>query len=112
MFEEKMSKEVIEYYKEHPEKVILVSRHLSTVKVVKSYFPGIVHYQSVTADQLKDVTVVIGNLPMMLAAEVPIILAAEFISFPPRGKELSEEELEEYGLRFQAYHVSTKVRLI
>jgi len=90
-------------------KIVIVSRHKATIEWVRRKYPEAkVIESSVSADDLADFDVIIGNLPMSIASKLRFdqrFFAVEFERFPPRGVELSAEDLEEYGIALKEYVV-------
>ena len=88
-------------------KIAIVSRHPATISWLKSKFPTATLFNgNVTAEDLKPYAKVIGNLPMGIACFFAgDFQAVEFEKFPPRGVDLTPEQLEEYGIRLVSYSV-------
>lgn len=82
--------------------VVIVSRHKSTIKLLKQYFPEakVIGHLS-NPNDIPSGSLVIGNLPIETVAEL-LKRGCRFVSvvlnIPPelRGKELGEEELRRY----------------
>ena len=88
--------------------VIIVSRHDATVRLLRKRFPRLGEvpvYTHVSTDTI-DGKIVIGNLPLHLAARANVVYNVS-IDVPPdlRGKELSEEDLERCNVRLEPYCV-------
>ena len=86
-------------------KPLIVSRHPATVAFVKAlYGPDCEVKAEVTADDVRG-RIVVGNLPMQLAALCREMHAVEFAETPPRGTELDAEAMTRYGARIVGYKV-------
>lgn len=88
------------------EDVVIVSRHVGAVEWLRQRgITGRV-LPFATAKDVRD-KIVIGNVPMFLASLAKKIYSIEFPDLPEeaRGKELSAEEMENYGAKLFAYRV-------
>ena len=82
--------------------VVIVSRHPATVNYLKTVFPEakvVSHISSI--DEIPNGSLVIGNLPIHMIAELikkgcRFVLVSLEIPRELRGKELSESELRKY----------------
>ena len=88
--------------------IALVSRHEMTIKHIKETINITkVFRESVEISDLEDFDMVLGNLPISLIAELTKlgihVGIVEFDDFPPRGVELSSEELKKFGFRIEFY---------
>jgi hypothetical protein len=90
---------------EVPVKPLIVSRHPATVAFVKAlYGPDCEVKAEVNAADVSG-RIVVGNLPMHLAALCKEMHAVEFAETPPRGVDLDAEAMARYGARIVAYKV-------
>ena len=86
---------------------IIVSRHPAGVEFARRHCPeqDAPVYDAVTPDQVRG-KVVIGNVPMHLAAMATEVWAIEFPAMPPRGQEYTLADMEAAGARISRYRVS------
>lgn len=85
---------------------VIVTRHNATVLWLENHgITGEVISHVADSNQVSG-KIVIGNIPLHLAAEAREVWAVEFPDMPPekRGKELSIEDLDLYG-RINRYRV-------
>jgi len=83
---------------------IIVSRHAATIQYLLERWPSArVLEHAEPADVLG--RVVAGNLPLQLAQYCAAIVAVEFTGAPPRGQELTADDLVAAGVRLRAYVV-------
>lgn len=84
---------------------VIVSRHPATIEWLKNRLgKDTPVYESASEDFVRG-KVVYGNLPMSLACITEEYHAVEFERVPPRGVELSAEDLSWYGIRIVRYTV-------
>jgi hypothetical protein len=87
---------------------LIVSRHPAAVEFIKAKWPMIADAPVVTGNVTRDDVrgrVVIGNVPMAIAAEAVAAVAVEFDGAPPRGQEYSAADMVAAGARLRLYRV-------
>lgn len=87
---------------------LIVSRHSATVQWLRETFEDLQDAPVVTGNVGKcDVQdrLVVGNLPLNLAAHCCQYVAVEFSGNPPRGEEYDRKEMEAAGVHIQPYTV-------
>ena len=94
--------------------VIVVTRHRGLLEWLQAHHPGLMVGAEVlphaAAEQIRG-KVVIGNLPLALAAEAEVVLAPTYeVPAELRGQELTAEQLEALGCHLEAFQV-TKVNV-
>lgn len=89
---------------------VIVSRHAAVVSWLYSrgYIGRPEDHVILTGNAtVEDVAgkVIIGNVPLHLAAHARYVMAIEFVGAPPRGQEYGVEEMEAAGARLAKYNV-------
>jgi len=90
---------------------VIVSRHPAAVAFIHEEMPEAASapvMESVSADDVRG-KIVIGNVPLSLAAVAEKVIAVEFDGVPPRGAEYGVEEMRAAGARLTAYRVAMVV---
>lgn len=88
------------------DEIVIVSRHEALVKwLEKQGISGEVVSHVANADQIRG-KVVVGNLPLGLAAEAKEVWSVD-MEVPPerRGSEMTLEDMEAFGARLAKYKV-------
>ena len=86
---------------------LIVSRHAGAIQWLRETFPQLVHaevLEQVTPAQVEG-RVVVGNLPLYLAARCGEYYALEFTGSPPRGTEYGPDEMRAAGAHLARYIV-------
>jgi putative CRISPR-associated protein (TIGR02620 family) len=89
---------------------IIVSRHAGAVAWLQQKFPQVAParvFAEVTAEDVRD-QIVVGNLPLHLAALCRSVIAIEFAGAPPRGAEYTPKDMEKAGARLRQYTVAAR----
>ena len=88
-------------------KPLIVSRHPGAIDWLQQYFPWLRDAEVRESVTVSDVAgrVVVGNIPLFLAAECAAYYAIEFAGAPPRGAEYGVKEMVESGARLTCYRV-------
>jgi putative CRISPR-associated protein (TIGR02620 family) len=87
---------------------IIVSRHAGAVEWLRRHYPELAE-APVVASAIPDAVrgkIVVGNLPLSLAAEAAEVWAVEFTGTPPRGAEYSADDMEAAGAVLRRYRVT------
>lgn len=87
---------------------VIISRHQATISWIQQQMPETVGATIITGNATPDDVrnkVVVGNVPMALAALATKVVAVEFDGQPPRGTEYGAKELAEAGARLTGYVV-------
>jgi putative CRISPR-associated protein (TIGR02620 family) len=87
---------------------IIVTRHAGALEWLRRHHPALAEapvLASATPDDVRG-RVVIGNVPLHLAAEAAEVLAIEFSGTPPRGADYSADDMEAAGARLRRYRVT------
>jgi putative CRISPR-associated protein (TIGR02620 family) len=87
---------------------VIVSRHPGALEWLREHHPQVAEAPVVASATPDDVRgrVVIGNVPLHLAAQAAEVWAIEFDGPPPRGAEYSAEDMEAAGARLRRYRVT------
>jgi hypothetical protein len=99
-------------------RTIIVSRHAAAIEFIRSYAEdGVVypfaHTEAIaqaTPDDVRD-AIVVGNLPLHLAALAAEVVAIEFAGAPPRGQEYTLADMQAAGARLVRYRVATPAQI-
>jgi hypothetical protein len=83
---------------------LIVSRHPATIGYLSERYPGVPVLAEVTADDVRG-RVVVGNVPLHLAALCVSVIAVEFAGPAPRGAEYDAAAMEAAGVRLVEYVV-------
>jgi len=89
-------------------KYIIVSRHEATVEYLRKVFPAAEVVGGLPQDWYDKEAILVGNVPLWLASRAHSVIAVEFLVQPPRGVELTAEDLEQFGIRLVEYVVEQK----
>lgn len=86
---------------------VIVSRHPAGVEFARKHCPdkNAPVYDAVTPDQVRG-KIVLGNVPLHLAAVAAEVWAIEFPAAPPRGQEYTLADMEAAGARIARYSVT------
>lgn len=86
---------------------IIVSRHPATIEWLRKNYPQLRDVPVVAQATPEDVAgkVVVGNVPLHLAARAVEVRAVEFTGTPPRGQEYGPAEMEAAGAVLRCYIV-------
>jgi putative CRISPR-associated protein (TIGR02620 family) len=87
--------------------VVIVTRHAGAVEWLRRHHPELAEAPVVASATTEVVRgkIVVGNVPLGLAAEAAEVWAIEFDGAPPRGAEFSASDMEAAGARLRRYRV-------
>jgi putative CRISPR-associated protein (TIGR02620 family) len=93
--------------------VIIVSRHPGAIAWLLEKYPELADVPIKAEVTAADVVgaVVIGNLPLHLAAQALHVVVIEFTGAPPRGAEYGPEEMDKCGARLRTYYVKRALEM-
>lgn len=86
---------------------VIVSRHPAAIEWIRQKRPDLVAAPVFANVSISDVAgkIVVGNVPLHLAAVADRVLALEFSGVPPRGQEYSVADMDAAGARLVPYRV-------
>jgi hypothetical protein len=92
-----------ETYEVIPMPFVIVSRHAATVEWIKKVLPTTAEVPVLASATAEEVTgrIVIGNVPLHLAASATQVWAVEFTGAAPRGAEYTLADMEAAGAHIQ-----------
>jgi CRISPR-associated protein Csx16 len=91
-------------------KAVIVTRHQGLLRWLEAHHPELMAGAEVlphitAAEQIRG-KVVVGNIPMALAAEAALVMAPTYeVPAELRGQELTAEQLEQLGCHLEAFQV-------
>lgn len=94
---------------EVPDKgIIIVSRHQGAIEFIHSVMTGIEDIPIIAEASENDVAgkIVVGNIPLHLAARAAMVIAIEFSGAAPRGAEYTLQDMIHAGAHLHAYEVN------
>jgi putative CRISPR-associated protein (TIGR02620 family) len=90
-------------------KSVVVSRHAGAIEWLRRRFPDISNGAEILATAGPDDVrgrIIIGNVPLQLAALADEVWAIEFAGAPPRGAEYGVDDMERAQARVHRYRVT------
>ena len=89
---------------------IIISRHAGAISWIEEKYPSLYEgakiLSQVSDEKELEGNCVIGNLPSKLAEKCHRYYAIEFAETPPRGVELTKEDMYKYGAHLTLYTVT------
>jgi len=88
-------------------KQLIVSRHAGALEWLRRRgFDVSAAKAEITAADVDRNTVIVGNVPLALAAKAAAVVAIQFKGAPPRGTEYTADDMEAAGAYLQTYWVA------